>query len=294
MNPIDVRHAKGNSKINFTILIPSWNNLELLQNCLESLHSNSALSHQIIIIVNEGADGTLAWVQNQQNLDYIYHPNNVGICIGLNSATPYIDADLILYMNDDMYALPGWDKVLMDEVEKIGHGSFMISSTMIEPLNTGNACVVVKDYGSKVAEFQKKSLLQEFKTLSRSDWNGATWPPNLIHKKMWLAVGGLSEEFSPGMYSDPDLSMKLYQHGVRHFIGKGNSLVYHFGSKSTHRLRSNNGRKIFLMKWGMTARSFFKYVLAIGAEPFILPNRYTIPIGVRMNNILKSMYYRIF
>ncbi len=31
----------------------------------------------------------------------------------------------------------------------------------------------------------------------------------------------MSEEFSPGMYSDPDLSMKLWQEGVRYFKGIG-------------------------------------------------------------------------
>lgn len=294
MSSGEARHTKGKSKVNFTILIPTWNNLELLQNCLESIQSNSALLHQIIIIINEGADGTLAWVQNQKCLDYIYHPKNVGICVGLNSASPYIETDFVLYMNDDMYALPGWDQGLMDEVKKLDHESFMISATMIEPTDTGNACVVVQDYGKKLEEFQKERLLQDYSTLGRPDWNGATWPPNLVHKKMWAAVGGLSEEFSPGMYSDPDLSMKLYQLGVRNFIGKGNSLVYHFGSKSTHRLRGNNGRKIFLNKWGMTARSFFRYVLKMGAKPHVLSFNIKIPILVRIDNFLKILYYRFF
>jgi len=67
------------------------------------------------------------------------------------------------------------------------------------------------------------------------------------------------------MYSDPDFSMKLYQAGVRHFKGVGNSLVYHFGSKSTKRVKKNKGRNTFLMKWGMTANHFSKVYLQTGS-----------------------------
>jgi hypothetical protein len=69
-------------------------------------------------------------------------------------------------------------------------------------------------------------------------------------------VGGMSIEFSPGMYSDPDFSRKLFEAGIRLFKGKGNSLVYHFGSKSTQRVKKNKGRKTFLLKWGITAKTF--------------------------------------
>jgi glycosyltransferase involved in cell wall biosynthesis len=50
----------------FSILIPSWNNLDLLKLCVRSIQQNSSHSHQIIIHVNDGSDGTLEWVRTQQ------------------------------------------------------------------------------------------------------------------------------------------------------------------------------------------------------------------------------------
>jgi len=50
----------------FSILIPSWNNLELLRLCVESVKIISAFSHQIIVHVNDGSDGTLEWVRSQK------------------------------------------------------------------------------------------------------------------------------------------------------------------------------------------------------------------------------------
>ena len=74
----------------------------------------------------------------------------------------------------------------------------------------------------------------------------------------------MSEEFSPGMYSDPDLSMKCWQAGTRYFKGLGDSKVYHFGSRSTKRLGKNIGRKIFIQKWGISSNTFTNKYLRRG------------------------------
>ncbi len=274
----------------FSILIPTWNNLSYLQLCLESINDHSTMNHQVIVIINEGLDGTKEWIQAKKNIQSIYFKENIGICHALNSAAKLANTNYILYMNDDMYVLPGWDQALKEEIEQIGHTKFFLSSTMIEPSPTDNNCVIVKDYGNSVENFRKEALLNEYTTLEKKDWNGATWPPNVMHKNVWNMVGGMSQEFSPGMYSDPDLSMKLWQKGIRYFKGTGKSKVYHFGTKSTGRIQQNDGKKIFLKKWGITPGDFSKYYLKRG-EPFEGP----LP-EVRLNGIVKlrNKFKRIF
>jgi glycosyltransferase involved in cell wall biosynthesis len=49
----------------FSILIPSWNNLAYLRLCVESIRRHSAERHQVIVHVNDGSDGSLAWVREQ-------------------------------------------------------------------------------------------------------------------------------------------------------------------------------------------------------------------------------------
>jgi glycosyltransferase involved in cell wall biosynthesis len=244
------------SDYRFSILIPTWNNLEFLKICVNSIKKNSHFDLQIIVIVNEGNDGTEEWIKNQKELDYIYSKNNIGICWGLNIARSIVKSEYIIYVNDDMYVLPDWDLELYKEIEIIGHKNFTLSSTMIEPTDTGNACVVVRDYGRNSHDFQEERLLNEYKSLSIVDWSGSMSPPNVIHVDMWDLVGGMSIEFSPGIFSDYDFSRKLFEAGVRFFKGKGNSLVYHFGSKSIFRIKHNKGRKTFLLKWGYTTRIF--------------------------------------
>ena len=247
----------------FSILIPTWNNLEYLRLCVRSIRQNSAHPHQIIVHVNDGNDGSRGWVMSEQ-LDATFSETNVGICWAVNEAAQLADHDLIVYMNDDMYCLPGWDTALLARAALMPRDRFMLSGTMVEPRASGNPCVVVADHGDTVASFREATLLAAAPGLKRSDWYGATWPPTLVHRKWWFMCGGYSTELSPGMSSDNDFSMKLWEAGCRHFIGVGDSLVYHFQCKSTGKVKKNDGRRQFLNKWGMTQSTFDRFYLRRG------------------------------
>ncbi len=258
----------ANKKYQFSVFLPTWNNLEYLKLCINSIKQNSKLDIQIIVFVNEGNDGTLEWLQSQSDIDFLHAKKNVGICYALNMCRTLMKSDYVVYVNDDMYLLTEWDTNLYAEIERLNTNEFMLSATMIEPIDTSNPCVLVKDYGNSIETFREKEILQDYKNFKFKDWSGSTWPPNVLHVEMWDLVGGLSSEFTPGMWSDPDLSMKLYKAGVRIFKGVGNSFAYHFGSKTTTRVKKNtNGRSMFLFKWGMTSGTFSKKILKRG-EPY--------------------------
>lgn len=251
----------------FSILLPSWNNLEYLQLCVESIRNHSSVFHQIIVHINEGSDGTLDWVRSREDLDYSYSENNQGICFALNQASEQAETNYICYFNDDMYALPGWDTELINEIRELNHSKFFFSATMIEPFEGKNNCVIRgKNFGTNPKEFNKEGLLSSYSTFPKANWSGASWPPNVVHIDLWKKVGGYSMEFSPGLYSDPDFSMKLWQEGVRIFKGVAKSRVYHFGSKSLNRIKMNDGRKTFKKKWGITPSFFDANYLHKGQE----------------------------
>ncbi len=276
--------------IKFSIIIPTWNNLEYLKLVVNSIINNSHFDHQIIVLINEGIDGTLEWVDSQINIDYVHSKENIGICFGLNICRSLIKTDYILYANDDMYLLPDWDLELDKEIGNIGHDNFMLSSTMIEPFDTSNSCVIVKDYGDSIETFDEIKLLNEYKNLIKEDWSGSTWPPNIVHIDLWDLVGGMSIEFSPGMYSDPDFSKKLWDAGVRYFKGVGKSRVYHFGSKSTKRVKKNIGSEMFLYKWGITANTFVNNYLKRGKKFTGYLDNIKLSLSLKLKNKWKRIY----
>lgn len=277
----------------FSILIPTWNSIEYLKLCIRSIRQNSAFKHQIIIYVNEGSDGTLEWVRSQ-GLDYVYSPTNVGVCLALNALRPLVQTDYILYMNDDMYVCPNWDKYLWEEIIRLPDNKFFISATLIQPRPFFCKSVIAPaNYGENTESFDEQRLLSEYATLPHADWFGATWPPNIVHRDIWDLVGGYSIEFSPGMYSDPDFSAKLWLVGVRYFKGIAKSRVYHFEARSTGRVEKNKGSQQFLLKYGITSSSFMKCVLRRG-KPFNLSELNDIDAkGVR-RNLFRSKIKRLF
>ena len=110
-------------------------------------------------------------------------------------------------------------------------------------------------------ENELKKLLKELPLIHFDDFQGTHWQPSLIAKATWEKVNGFSEEFSPGLGSDPDFNMKLWKIGVRIFKGLGKCRVYHFSSISLRNKAWINGAKTFLLKWGISIKFFKKHYL---------------------------------
>ena len=131
----------------------------------------------------------------------------------------------------------------------------------------------------------------------------------MIHKNYWDKIGGFSEEFNPGIGSDPDLNMKLWQSGVRIFKGLNNFRVYHFGSvvlRKKKNFKRNKGAKTFLLKWGITPTFFVRFYLngGIFRKNKIICNKFISPLVDPKKNFsyffniiickFKLFYYKIF
>ena len=264
----------------FSILIPSYNNLEYLKNCIKSLKKNSKYSHQIIIHINEGTDGSLEYVK-ENNLEYTFSNENIGMPKALNKSSELAKFDYILISHDDFYYCPGWDVELVNNVNFIGHNNFYLSSTMV------GAGQVEFDAGQTVDNFDETKLLNNLEKIKTIDFQGTTKCPGLIHKEVWKRVGGWSEEFSPTGGDDTDFAMKLWKINIRIFKGLGKSLAYHFGSittrkkdKSLFTYLGSRGNKIFLKKWGYNINFFENFFLRSGLDKNknLIFNEYTGPL----------------
>lgn len=269
MPKIKYHRAKINQDALFSILIPTWNNLSYLKLCIQSIQKSSAFKHEVILHINEGKDGTVEWA-HENGFSYAHSSENIGVSQAMNAAASLASTDYILFLNDDMYVCPNWDQYLYDEIQALKTPYFFLSATLIEPALAGRKSVIAPyDFGRNLEQFNEAHLLKTFADLPKKDWSGATWPPNIVHRKVWELVGGYSIEFFPGWYSDPDFSMKLWQAGVRIFKGVSKSRAYHFMSVSTrqlHRKTIREGSRLFLQKWGMSSRVFCKYYLKRGED----------------------------
>ena len=250
----------------FSILIPTYNNLQYLKMCVKSIKKNSKLDHQIIIHVNEGIDGSLDFVKNS-GFEFTYSKKNIGMPKSLNKASLLSKNNYLVISHDDFYYCPGWDTEFLNEVNSINHNNFYLSGTMV------GAGQVKFDAGQTSETFNEKKLLENLGQIQTFNFQGSTKCPGLVHKEIWKKAGGWSEEFSPTGGDDTDFAMKLWQLNIRIFKGLGRCSVYHFGSittrkkdKSLFTYLGSKGNKIFLKKWGLTINSFEKIYLKSGLD----------------------------
>ncbi len=245
-----------------SIVIPTLNNINYLKIVLESIKKNSNYEHEIIVHVNENKDNTLDYLKSS-NIKHTFSEENLGLCSSVNKASKLVTTQYILYAHDDMYFLPEWDKVIEIELSKLDNQKFYLSGTMIQKTGADLAL----DCGDSYSNFNETHLLSNYKKVNIYDHQGTHWAPHLTHISLWNKVGGFSEEFNPGDGSDSDFNMKLWKVGVRFFKGLNQFKVYHFGSISMRKkadIVKNDGTKIFLKKWGITPKFFFKYYLRTG------------------------------
>ena len=248
-----------------SIVIPTFNNLNCLKLCIASIKKNSKFTHEIKLHINDGSDGTIEYAK-KNNIFYTHSHKNIGLCSAINMVSSTINEKYILYAHDDMYFCPDWDVSLIDEIKSHKNDKFFLSGTLIEA-NTGH---IRFNCGDNPSNFDEKRLLNNYKNKNFYDYQGSHYAPHLVSKRIWDKVGGFSEEFNPGVGSDPDFNMKLWVEGVRVFKGINNFKVYHFVSTVINRINNptknkmnirTKANKIFLLKWGISIKFFKKHYL---------------------------------
>jgi len=240
----------------FSIIIPTYNNLNYLKLCIKSIIENSKYDNELIVYIQNGSDGTFDFIKSKK-IKYIYSENNKGLCVAYNECVKIAKNKLLVTAHDDMYFCNGWDEAFKYELDKLVTDKFYLSGTMIQKKG-GHYDL---DCGDTPENFVSDKL-NLIKKNSINNLQGSHWMPTLINKKTWEEAGGFSEEFYPGLGSDPDLNMKLWQIGVRIFKSIGNCRVYHFSSVTSRKEKKTNyGSKIFLLKWKISVKFFKKHYL---------------------------------
>ena len=276
----------------FSIIIPTFNNLPYLKLCLKSLKKNSNYEHDIIIFINEGNDGTLTYVKDN-NLKFLHSDINKGVCFAFNESAKIAKNKYLVLAHDDMYFCPRWDSIFFDELKKIKVEDFFVSGTMVQNFKS----YIYLDCGNSHSNFNEDKLLNELPKIKFNNFQGSHWQPSLVPLTTWNKVGGFSMEFSPGLGSDPDFSMKLWKIGVRLFKGLGSCRVYHFSSISLRKKAWNNGAKTFLLKWGISIKFFKKYYLRSDSVFYDILNEPKKNFGYYLSLIkckITYLYFKIF
>ncbi len=101
-----------------SIIIPHWNGIDVLSECLESLKKSTYKDKEIIVVDNASSDGSQEWIkENHPDIILIENDQNYGYAGGCNRGVYTAKGDWLLFLNNDTIHEPDWLELLAKSVE---------------------------------------------------------------------------------------------------------------------------------------------------------------------------------
>ena len=234
------------------IIIISYNNMYLMQKCLESIYQNCAPeAYSVVVVDNASTDGVLDWLKEQPDIMVIGCDENLGFPAGCNVGIEYADPaqDIFLLNNDTRMTHNAlfWLRMGLYENDHVGATGCIANYCCADQRED-----VVFSLPVDYMEYAKKNNIPCLNPYEEK--NKLSGFAMLIKREVLDEVGLLDETFSPGYFEDDDISMRIHAAGYRLLVCH-NSFIYHAGSQSF--INRNDLEEIFIRnynylseKWG--------------------------------------------
>jgi GT2 family glycosyltransferase len=100
---------QGNQMPLASIIVPTWNGIEYIEDCLDSLLAQDYPEFEVIIVDNASSDGTPEWVaEHFPMITLVRNEQNLGFAGGVNVGLQIARGDVLILFNQDAAAEPGW------------------------------------------------------------------------------------------------------------------------------------------------------------------------------------------
>ncbi len=218
------------SDCNVTVIIPNYNNKELLANLLNSLNSIKT-SFDIIIVDNFSQDDSVLFLKNNYpEINLIENKENKGFAYAVNQGIKESKTKYVFLLNNDTVV----QENILDELLKTMHRDnsiFSVSSKMIQ-LNNNQLIDDAGDNYNILGWSKKRGNNHSISEYSEdSEIFGACAGAALYKRDVFDVIGFFDENFE-SYVEDMDISFRARIYGYKSYYS-ANSIVYHYGSAST-------------------------------------------------------------
>jgi len=223
------------------IIITTYNQIELLFKCLDSLKSKTGYKNYKVFIVDDSGKGKIGreiskrykWVDvstNKKNMGFSKSNN-----IGIKKAIKKINPNYFLLLNDDTEII---QKNWLNELVKVGESD--------EKIGILGCKIVYPDYtlqniGGYLNKWEiKKELKNRLEVFDVDHVMGAFM---FIKKEVIKKIGLLDEIYNPYLLEDTDYCLNAKRAGFR-IVSVGNISIIHKKGKSIDSLKSRKSTLI--------------------------------------------------
>ncbi|MBQ4001259.1 MAG: glycosyltransferase family 2 protein, partial [Lachnospiraceae bacterium] len=115
-----------------TVVIPNWNGMAYLKNCMDSLEKQDDRDFETLVIDNASKDGSVAFLRENYPWARVeVMPENLGFAGGVNEGIRRTKTPYVLLLNNDVEVEPHFVKALTDAIDR-DPKVFSVSSKMIK------------------------------------------------------------------------------------------------------------------------------------------------------------------
>ena len=247
-------------KIKVSIIIPHWNGIELLSECLQSIFQTHFKRYEVIVVDNASVDGSPDWIKkNHPNITLIEQKTNLGYAGGCNSGVKVAKGDLLVFLNNDTIQDKDWLTYLVDFMEK----NIDVAAVQPKILNYYNKSNFDYAGGSggymdifcfpfargRLFQIQEKDSGQ-YNNAQQCFWASGT--ALMVRKNLFLEAGKFDENFFAHM-EEIDLCWKFQAMGYQIWV-EPRSIIFHKNavtlSAQSHKKYYLNHRNSLLMLFG--------------------------------------------
>ncbi len=237
--------ATSSKKPVFSIVIVTYNSLENIQTCLESLRKSaqdplslSMIDQEIIVVDNNSRDGTQAFLSRQVDVRTILNRDNHGFSKACNQGAEIAVGEFLIFLNPDTLVTLHWAndmaKYFQDPlVGAVGPVSNYVAGLQRLDLNLPPVWQSTKQFpGTGTLEIigNIAGILKEAndgKAILSKILIGFCL---MMPKKLYASMGGMDENLFLGN-DDLDLSWRLRSEGKK-LVVASDVFVFHEGQKS--------------------------------------------------------------
>ncbi|MBT6866733.1 MAG: glycosyltransferase family 2 protein, partial [Candidatus Marinimicrobia bacterium] len=248
------------SNIIVSVIIPHWNGIDVLSECLDSLKKTNFDSFEIIVSENASSDGSQAWVkENHPDVILVENDKNYGYAGGCNRGANLAKGKYLLFLNNDTIQDPNWLQPLVDRLESDS------SIAAVQPKILNYYKRDVFDYAGGSGGFMdifcfpfargRLFLNQEKDTGQYDEAQSCFWASGtamMVRKNIFESAGKFDETFFAHM-EEIDLCWRFQAMGFK-IWAEPKSIVYHKNAVSlpmhSHRKYYLNHRNSLLMLFG--------------------------------------------
>ena len=293
-------------KSSVSIVIPHWNNVDVLSECLESISNTDFENFETIVVDNASTDNSVASVRsNYPNVKLIENDKNYGYAGGCNIGAEAASGDFLIFLNNDTVQEKDWISNLIKTI----NSDDKIAAVQPKILNYYNRNVFDYAGGSgghmdiycfpfargRIFSFQENDEGQ-YNNKEKCFWSSGTC--FMVRRELFQKAGGFDDSFFAHM-EEIDLCWRLYAMGFEVWV-EPDSVVYHKNALTlpmhSHKKYYLNHRNSLLMLLGNYS---IKNVFLIGIPRLILEKiacLYSILMldWRHFTAILRSLFWIIF